>query len=52
MLMMPMRLSGRSCGCVGVVPIFSSTSSPLINLPKVVYWWSKKVGAPWQMKNC
>ena len=37
MLMMPMRLSGRSCGCVGVVPIFSSTSSPLINLPNVVY---------------
>jgi len=37
MLMMPMRLSGRSCGCVGVVAIFSSTSSPLISLPNVVY---------------
>ena len=37
MLMIPMRLLGRSCGCVGVVPIFSSTSSPLISLPKVVY---------------
>ena len=37
MLMMPMRLSGRSCGCVGVVAIFSSTSSPLINWPNVVY---------------
>ena len=37
MLMMPTRLSGRSCGCVGVVAIFSSTSSPLINFPNVVY---------------
>ena len=37
MLMMPMRLSGRSCGCVGVVPIFSKTSSPLISLPNAVY---------------
>src|SRR6185369_12933995 len=52
MLLMPMRLSGRSCGCVGVVPIFSRTSSPLINFPKVVYCRSRKVGSPWQMKNC
>jgi len=36
-LMTPMRLSGRSCGCVGVVAIFSKTSSPLISLPNAVY---------------
>ena len=36
MLMMPMRLFGRSGGCVGPVAIFSRTSSPLISLPKVV----------------
>ncbi len=37
MLMTPWRSFGRSCGCVGVVAIFSSTSSPLISLPNAVY---------------
>ena len=37
MLSTPMRLSGRSWGCVGVVAIFSSTSPPLISLPNAVY---------------
>ena len=37
MLMIPIRLSGRSGGWVGVVAIFSSTSSPLISFPNVVY---------------
>src|SRR5580698_3824988 len=37
MLVISTRLSGRSGGWVGVVAIFSSTSSPLINLPKAVY---------------
>src|SRR5882672_10271350 len=37
MLSTPTRLFGRSGGCVGVVAIFSSTSSPLINFPKAVY---------------
>ena len=32
-----MRVSGRSPGAVFVVPIFSNTSSPLINLPNAVY---------------
>ena len=44
MLSTPMRLSGRSCGWVGVVAIFSSTSSPLMSLPKAVYWRSRKRG--------
>ena len=51
MLSTPTRVSGRSGGCVGVVAIFSKTSSPLINLPNVVYLPSKNVGSPWQMKN-
>src|SRR5258706_13170659 len=51
MLSTPMRLLGRSGGWVGVVAIFSSTSSPLINLPKAVYCLSRNRGVPWQMKN-
>src|ERR1019366_1096957 len=51
MLSTPMRLFGLSWGCVGVVAIFSSTSSPLISLPKAVYFPFRKLGAPWQMKN-
>ena len=47
----PMRLFGRSGGCVGVVAIFSSTSSPFVNFPKAVYLPSRKLGLPWQMKN-
>jgi len=37
MLSMFIRLTGTSRGPVGVVPIFSSTSSPLISLPNAVY---------------
>src|SRR5665213_1475289 len=51
-LVTPMRLTGRSPGCVGVVAIFSRTSSPLMSLPNAVYWRSRKRGSPWQMKNC
>ena len=40
------RFSGRSPGSVFVVAIFSSTSSPLISLPKAVYWPSRNFGAP------
>ena len=32
-----MRFTGRSPGCVAVVPIFSNTSSPLMSLPNAVY---------------
>ena len=39
-------LTGRSPGCVGVVAIFSSTSSPLMSLPNAVYWRSRKRGSP------
>ncbi len=38
MLSMFMRLTGRSGPSVGVVAIFSKTSSPLMSLPKTVYW--------------
>ena len=46
MLSMPTRLFGRSGGCVGVVAIFSSTSSPLMSLPNAVYCLSRKRGLP------
>src|SRR5437879_321657 len=51
MLSTLIRFSGRSFGPVLVVAIFSSTSSPLISLPKAVYWRSRNVGSPWQIKN-
>ena len=42
----PMRLLGRSGAWVAAVAIFSSTSSPLINLPNAVYCRSRKCGLP------
>src|SRR5206468_7855286 len=47
-------LLGSPCAfrSTGVLPIFSSTSSPLINLPKVVYCPSRRRTGARQMKNC
>ena len=56
MVLTPTRFSGLLISPpllidVGVLPMASSTSSPLINSPKQVYWRSRKVASPRQMKN-
>jgi len=53
MLSTAMRLAGADPWGppVGVVAIFSSTSSPLISLPKPVYLLSSEGAGAWQMKN-
>src|SRR5437868_12530099 len=43
--------SGPPPVVVGVSPILPKTSSPFINRPNAVYWWSKDLASPKQMKN-
>src|SRR5947208_3388286 len=42
---------GRSLAPVGWVAILSTTSKPVVTLPKAVYWWSRWGESACMMKN-